>query len=585
MATSKIELEFGGKYSVGEKFAQLDKDVKGAGKNFKDMGGAAKSVASEIAGAFGGKLNTTISTSLSLFQEMAKGGIWGAMSVAVNSAVSFIAEKWTEAKEAAQKYADLCRTEIVNGMKSVVDGFSGVSKAISNVNAEAKELMAVTNGEIATRAELKVHEINVKALQSITDDMTAATRSAIMAQAALEQAEVRAAAATEQAANARQAAQASETQVRQKREAAEAALGEAQTKRAEFEEQARRHGTGWLAEYEKLQQKASMSVEELMSYGLALEQALAFRKNSSLALAKFEEEHKSAVEQLNNVTKLEATAKENVEAAKREEASASRAVTLATQKEQVARSASADTVEQARQKYRDANKALDEEMKARAAETLAAERAAAIEKVVSKIKADAIEKDIDYAEWVELATKMLQLGYSEQTTLNMVRARYRQAMKEAAEQLESQNAGKGGKAGSSKTADLKKAIKEAIKDTPINTHVNAAGVGDGVDKSDQVITLGRLQREVRDDQRKERDHIDAVKQSSAAMQAYLKGQMSPEVAAAFEQKMKANGWTVQDFGTMTDKALKAQLLSVSQQKEQHDAILAMRKNLEALGLK
>ena len=76
MATSKIELEFGGKYSVGEKFAQLDKDVKGAGNNFKDMGGAAKSVASEIAGAFGGKLNTTISTSLSLFQEMAKGGIW-----------------------------------------------------------------------------------------------------------------------------------------------------------------------------------------------------------------------------------------------------------------------------------------------------------------------------------------------------------------------------------------------------------------------------------------------------------------------------------------------------------------------------
>ena len=168
------------------------------------MGGAAKSIASEIAGAFGGKLNTTISTSLSLFQEMAKGGIWGAMTVAVNSAVSFIAAKWTEAKEAARKYADLCRTEIVNGMKAVVDSFGGVSKAIAETNAEAKELMAVTNGEIATRAELKIHEINVKALQSITDNMTAATRAAIMAEAQLEQAEVRAAAATEQAANVRE---------------------------------------------------------------------------------------------------------------------------------------------------------------------------------------------------------------------------------------------------------------------------------------------------------------------------------------------------------------------------------------------
>ena len=318
MATERIELEFGGKYSIGQQFAQFGKDVKTAGKDLKDMGGAAKSVATEIASAFGGKLNTTVSTSLSLFQEMARGGIWGAVTVAVNSAVSFIATKWTEAKEAAQKYADLCRTEIINGMKAVVDGFGGVSKAIAETNAEAKELIAVTNGEVATRAELKVHEINVKALQSITDDMTAATRAAVMAQAQLEQAEVRASAATEQAANARQAAQAAETQIRQKREAAETALGEAQAKRAEFEEKARRLGTGWMARYEELQQKAGMSVQELMAMGLALEQALAWRKSASLALAKFEEEHKSEVEQLNSVTKLEETAKENVEAAKRD---------------------------------------------------------------------------------------------------------------------------------------------------------------------------------------------------------------------------------------------------------------------------
>ncbi|MBR4654127.1 MAG: hypothetical protein IKO72_12285 [Kiritimatiellae bacterium] len=581
---SRIELEFGGKYSVGEKFAQLDKDIKGSGKNFKDMGQAAKSVASEIAGAFGGKLNSTIGTSLSLFQEMARGGIWGAMSVAANTAISFIAAKWTEAKEAARKYAELCRTEIVNGMKSVVDGFGGVSKAISNVNAEAKELMAVTNGEVATRAELKVHEINVKALQSITDEMTAATRSAIMAQAALEQAEVRAAAATEQAANARQAAVDAEAQIRQKREAAEAALGEAQARRAEFEEKARSLGTGWMARYEELQAQASQSVEQLMAGGLALEQALAWRKSASLALAKFEEEHKEEIGALNEVTKLEAAARENLEAAKREETSAANAVTLASQKEEVARAAAADMVQQATSKYQDANAALDKETEARAAAAEAAEREGALQNEIERIKAVCLANDVEYAEYVELYTTAIKDGMLQQTANTLLQKKLNEELKKRAEQVKAENEGKGGAAGSS-TANLTKAIKDAIKDTPVITNVNAAGVGDGVDKSDEVITLGKLQHDVRDEQRKGRNHLDAVKQSSAAMQAYLKGQMSPEVAAAFEQKMKANGWTMKDFGAMTEKSLKAQLLSVSQQKEQHDAIVKMQKNLEKLGLK
>lgn len=56
---------------------------------------------------------------------------------------------------------------------------------------------------------------------------------------------------------------------------------------------------------------------------------------------------------------------------------------------------------------------------------------------------------------------------------------------------------------------------------------------------------------MRDDQRKSRDHMDAINQSSAAMQAYLKGKMSPEVAAKFEEKMVKNGWTKQDFEKAT----------------------------------
>ena len=38
MASNKIELDIGGKYSAGQMFKQLDDDVKAAGKSMKDMG-------------------------------------------------------------------------------------------------------------------------------------------------------------------------------------------------------------------------------------------------------------------------------------------------------------------------------------------------------------------------------------------------------------------------------------------------------------------------------------------------------------------------------------------------------------------
>ena len=69
------------------------------------------------------------------------------------------------------------------------------------------------------------------------------------------------------------------------------------------------------------------------------------------------------------------------------------------------------------------------------------------------------------------------------------------------------------------------------------------------------------------------------------MKAYISGKMSPDVAAAFEKKMKANGWTSRDIQTATEKALKSQLLTHSQVVEQQKAILDIKKKLEDMGLK
>lgn len=261
---------------------------------------------------------------------MARGGIWGAMSAIANTTISFIAEKFRKAKEEAQKFADLCRSETVQAMKALGVNLGNISKQIDADTTKAKDMLAVLNGEVASNAQMKVHELNTKALQKITDDMTSATRNAIMATAALEGAEVKAAAIVEQAANTTKNAQSTLTAATQKREAAETALSDAQQQRAEFEQNATAYGNGWLAQYRELQTRASQSTEQLMANGLALEQALAFRKSAALALAKFEEEHKNEVAALNEVTKLETAAKEALTTAKRNEESASNALAIAT---------------------------------------------------------------------------------------------------------------------------------------------------------------------------------------------------------------------------------------------------------------
>lgn len=130
-----------------------------------------------------------------------------------------------------------------------------------------------------------------------------------------------------------------------------------------------------------------------------------------------------------------------------------------------------------------------------------------------------------------------------------------------------------------------KAIKEGIGGTTVNTAVNTGNVGDGVDKSSKLITMGSLQKEVRDEQREARNRLDQVKQSSNVIQQYLKGNMSPEVAQKFGEKMKALGWTKNDFEAAGKKAIDAQLLSKSKQEKQQQDVDKIARALEKMGLK
>ena len=216
-----------------------------------------------------------------------------------------------------------------------------------------------------------------------------------------------------------------------------------------------------------------------------------------------------------------------------------RAVTAATRHIETVKLENAASEKEAKAKRDAANAALEKETIATQEQTRLKEQEAKQQLVIDKIKAYAAEKDIDYTAYVELATKALQEGYSAETAINIVRARYRQSLEDAAKANEEESsAAKNGKS-VSKTdrGDLISAIKEGVGGTTVNTSVNTGELGDGVDKSNEVITLAGLQRDVRDEQRKARNRLDSVNQSSAAMQAYLKGQMSPEVAAKFQEKL------------------------------------------------
>ena len=584
MATERIELELGGKYSASQMFAQAQSDLKAFGRENKDALDAGKKAVGELAGVFDGKLSGAVKMSSTLISDLARGGMWGVMGSIATSAINAIAQKFAEAKQKAEEFRKLISQDMVDSVKSAFAGtaaeFDKVSGAISAAQKESAEMLAVLNGDVARSAQMKVHELHIQTLQQMTNQLTASEKSVILAQEAYEKAHIVGAAAIEQAHSAEWAARGKIMDASDRRVAAENALAEA------LGEQKRVNAV--LADVNQQHSDLQSELNALLSLNLTQNKDWTERvQNARLALAEFEEQHKAELQTLAETEKAVATRQKAVDATLAEHEAATRELTAAQKKSALVSSQNAVANEEARTALRLATESLEKERQEAEKKAAADARAAEVAAVVDKIKCDAIEKDIEYAEWVDLATKALEEGYSAETAINLVRLRYKAALEETAKQQEAAAAGAAGKGGVGGTAveAIAEGVRKGMEGMSVNTNVNTAGVGDGVDQSDEVITLGGLQRDVRDEQRQARNHLDAVKQSSNAMKAYISGKMSPDVAAAFEKKMKANGWTSRDIQTATEKALKSQLLTHSQAVEQQKAILDIQKKLEKMGLK
>ena len=539
MASNKIELDIGGKYSAGQMFKQLDSDVKAAGKSMKDMGQGAMTVANNIAGAMGEKVNGTLKSTIGIVGEMARGGIWGAMATAASAAIGFVADKLKEARERAKElagaFAELMGGKYKDSFKAISDELNTTKQDMADATKEADNMLKALNGKVSENAKQNIARLHVEALQKMTDATTEAAKKAVEAQMAFTEQFLRGDAEMERANNELNAANTKRAAAQTKYNATEEAL---EATRAQQEKLESVYKTQIQRRKDLQENLNRMILESSLSEENAKKNAdhMAWTRKK---LAELEEQNKAVFEQRaageKQITELE----RELAVSDQELTNANRAVTAATRHIETVKLENAASEKEAKAKRDAANAALEKETIATQEQTRLKEQEAKQQLVIDKIKAYAAEKDIDYTAYVELATKALQEGYSAETAINIVRARYRQSLEDAAKANEEESsAAKNGKS-VSKTGrgDLISAIKEGVGGTTVNTSVNTGELGDGVDKSNEVITLAGLQRDVRDEQRKARNRLDSVNQSSAAMQAYLKGQMSPEVAAKFQEKL------------------------------------------------
>lgn len=151
---------------------------------------------------FEGELNGTITKTYNLLGDLARGGVWGALAAAANLTIGFIVEKIQEMREAASKFAETLRDEVVQSITSINENFKKTSDQINQTKADAKDMMDVLNGEVAKNTQLKIHELHIETLQKITDDMSKAGKDVILADEAYQAACIKGAAAVETAANA-----------------------------------------------------------------------------------------------------------------------------------------------------------------------------------------------------------------------------------------------------------------------------------------------------------------------------------------------------------------------------------------------
>lgn len=589
---AKVKLEFTGKNSVSKVFGRVQKDLKEFGKAHHDVMASGQKMVAQLAGGFDGKLANSIRGVGGIMQGLFTGGIWGAVGALATQAIGFVVSKWNEAKEAAKKFAEICTNDVVNAIGATKQSFSGIATDIAMAKAEIEGLAAVANGGVASAAEAKVHQLHIETLQKITDEVSEAGKKVILAQEAMEAANINGAAKVEAANNALKAAQDKVNLAKEKVAAADTRIAEL----TKLQQNVLLDNNEVVTRRTQLLNNIA-NIEDLYASGMISSEEYESKiRNAKMKLAKYEEEHAPVVKQLTEVERSLTEAKAAQTAATAEQEAATRAVSMAEYAKGTAVTAAERANMDAAAALQAARVAQERDTAATEAKTAeeqkrlaAANLQSAVDSELENIKLKALELGVESNEAVRLYNMAIKDGYEVSTAYAIAQAELNRAVSERAESekkaTESSKTGEGKGGSKDLVKDIAEGSAKGVGGTTVNTSVNTGEVGDGVDKADKVLTLSSLQREVRDDQRKVRDHNDKINQSSAAMKAYMTGKMSPEVAQKFADKIKQQGLTATELNKMVDKSLKTQLLSKSDLREQFKRIKSLDDRLKKMGLK
>lgn len=315
MANNTVEFRIGSKYD-GEGFKQANDAIK---KNRQEITSSTKGLG-ELANAFK-QISPEAATAISGVQKFGQafvtggivGGLISAAFMGINEAVSFGIKKFNEAKEAAEKYAQILKDKVIAAMGESEAKFKTMKTAIEEANAEIKDALALLNGETARQATNQVHKLHIETLQQITDDMSEAGKASLTAQEQLKAQQIRGEAALKVLNDTLEAEKKMRENANKIREESSARLVAAEKS---VEEENRRCSKYLTARNNVL--NALEAIEKNYNDGMMSQVSyLQAKKKLNLGLEKIETEYKDDVERLSKVNKALEDAKKDAVAAEK----------------------------------------------------------------------------------------------------------------------------------------------------------------------------------------------------------------------------------------------------------------------------
>ena len=229
-----------------------------------------------------------------------------------------------------------------------------------------------------------------------------------------------------------------------------------------------------------------------------------------------------------------------------------------------------------------ATNAWDRAVAANEAANEAVEENAALGRIHDEITRICMKNKVEEAAYIKLYTDSIAKGLTHteayaalQEMLNGELQKRAEAEKKAAEKAEAEAA--------------KSEAEKAKRDRPVlsssmSVAIDPSEVGAGVDQSEPV-TATRMASEALSEQAKKDAQVrENMRADGKGMIEYLKGNMKPEFAQEWIRVM-GEKYSYDQLETIYKNALKNQLLSTSEQKEQLQAMKDMVKCLEKQGLK